>query len=137
MIRGAASTKILLFLAGSIASIIGFASMIYPVQTEAGLGIVVGGSVSLLNEIRASGGGLAAAGIFILAGAFIAELRYAASLLAAMLYLGYAFARALSMTIDGLPDPRLLVVVAAEIAIGLLCLAAFLNHQCQRNTHSQ
>ena len=119
--------RLVLLLAGTTACLVGAASMFAPAETEAGLGIAIGADVSLINELRASGGGLAGAGIAIAAGAFSAELAYAAALLGTLTYLGFAAARVLSMAIDGRPDARLLIVLGAEILIGLLCLRAFLK----------
>ena len=122
--------RTILLVAGMITSLVGLASMIVPVETEAGLGIVINSEASLLNELRASGGGLAAVGGYILYGAFIAELAYSATLLATLMYLGFGFARVLSMALDGMPDPRLLQVTVVEFAIGLLCFAALM--MCKR-----
>ena len=121
------ATKMTLLGAGLIACLVGAASMLWPAQTEAGLGITIGHEASLLNELRASGGGLVGAGLVIAAGAFIAELAYAATLLGTLTYFGFGLARVLSMTIDGIPDQRLLLVVVIELAVGSLCLAAFLK----------
>ena len=77
---------------------------------------------------------MVAVGLVILAGACVAELAYYSTLLATMIYLGYGFARVLSMALDGMPDPPLLQVAAAEIIVGLLCLVVFLK--C-RDQHGQ
>ena len=123
------ATKSVLVVAGIIACLVGAATMIVPVETEAGLGITIGHDVSLLNEMRSSGGGLMGAGIVIVAGALIAELTYAAALLGTLTYFGYGLARVLSMLIDGIPDPRLLLIVSIEIAVGSWCLSVLLKLQ--------
>lgn len=127
MTRSAGFVKVTLIVSGLLACLIGLASLVIPVETEAGLGIIIGSDIGLLNELRASGGGLAAAGLFIIAGAFISELVYSATLFGTMLYLGYGGARFLSIMLDGKPDPRLLAVMGVETVFGVLCLVAFLN----------
>ena len=93
---------------------------------------MVNSDASLLNELRASGGGLAAVGGYILCGAFIAELACSAALLATLMYLGFGLARVMSMALDGMPDSRLLQVTILEFAIGLLCFAALVMCKRQR-----
>lgn len=130
--RSLFAPRVILLLAGTVASLVGLADLLVPVQIEAGVGVVVGTAPALLNELRASGGGLLAVGCFILAGAFIAELTSAATLLAAIVYLGFASGRLLSLAVDGLATPPLFFVNAIEIAIGAWSLIVFLR--CRKHT---
>jgi hypothetical protein len=83
-------------------------------------GVELGGNASLLSEVRAPGGALLALGILILAGAFILRLTYPAAMIAATVYLAYGFSRLLSMALDGLPAPGLVLAAGLEITIGAI-----------------
>lgn len=114
--------KIILFISGLIAASIGGAVLAVPAAFYASNGIDIGGNVSLLNEIRASGGVLLAAGILILSGAFVASLTFTAVVVASLLYLSYGLSRILSFTIDGMPSEGLVQAAALEIVIGVVCV---------------
>lgn len=132
MTRGTIAMKAILLIAGTIGCVVGLASLVLPVEFEAGAGIIIGSNISLINELRASGGGLFAVSLCIMAGAFIAELAYHSALLATIVYFGYGLARLLSIALDGMPHPLLLLVTAMEIIIGLLCLVVLLKCRKQR-----
>ncbi len=121
------TAKLLLLTAGTIAILVGLADVLVPILNEAGVGVLIGNDPSLINELRASGGGLLAVGLFIFAGAVIAHLTSAATLLASMVYLGFGGARLFSMVVDGLPNVQLLAINAVEIAIGAWSLVVFLK----------
>ncbi len=121
------TAKLHLLTAGMIAVLVGLADVLVPIQNEAGVGVAIGNAPSLINELRASGGGLLTVGLFFFAGAFIAELTSAATLLASMVYLGFGGARLFSLVVDGLPTVQLLAINALEIAIGAWSLAVFLK----------
>lgn len=112
---------------GLVGSVIGAAILVAPVEFHATAGIVLGESASLRNEMRASGGALLASGLFVVAGAFRADLTFAAVLLAAMTYLAFGLSRVLSIVVDGAPDDMLVVVAALEIAWGLFCATAMVG----------
>ncbi|PCI05557.1 MAG: hypothetical protein COB78_02885 [Hyphomicrobiales bacterium] len=92
-------------------------------------GIVLGNDASLLSEIRASGGALLVFGMLIMAGAFVANLRFTAILVTTLLYISYGFSRILSMVIDGMPDTGLVQVTVLEIVIGLVCCFALIKYR--------
>lgn len=133
MTRATVLSKLILLTAGIIALLVGTAELLVPVQSEDFLGIVIDRDISLLNELRASGGGLAAVALLILAGAFLAELAYFSALLGTMLYWGYGLARVLSITLDGMPDPRLVQIAGLEFGVGLLCFGVFLKCRNRRS----
>ena len=121
--------KIVLFVSGLIAASVGGAILLMPADFYASNGIDLGGQVSLLNEIRASGGVLLAAGILIISGSFVANLTFTAVVIASLLYLSYGLSRILSFTIDGMPSDGLVQAAALEIAIGVVCLWAFAKYR--------
>jgi len=121
--------KVVLFVSGLIAASVGGAILLMPGAFYASNGIDLGGNVSLLNEIRASGGLLLAVGILIISGSFIASLTFTAVVVASLLYLSYGLSRILSLTIDGMPSEGLVQAAALEIAIGVVCLWTFAKYR--------
>ena len=114
----------LLLLCGALALAIGAGLTFAPVAFAASNGITLDPSASALSEARAPGGALLALGAFMLAGAWRADLRPAASWVAAGVYLPYGLARLVGLVLDGLPGPGLLVALGLELALGALALAA-------------
>jgi len=121
--------KVVLFVSGFIAASIGASILIMPAIFYATNGIVLNGNISLLNEIRASGGALLAAGILIISGSFVASLTFTAMVISTFLYLSYGLSRIISFVIDGMPSDGLVQAAALEIVIGLVCLYVFTNYQ--------
>lgn len=114
--------SILLFVSGVIVAGIGAAMVFAPIAFHASSGILLGDNVSLMNEMRAMGGGLLGGGLFVIAGAFIERLRFTAVVMIGLLNLSYGLARVLSIGLDGMPANTLVTAAGFEIVIGLLCL---------------
>jgi len=121
--------KSILFLSGLIGAGVGGAILVMPVAFYAGSGIDLGGNISLLNEIRASGGAVLAIGILISLGAFVTKLTFTSAVISILLYLSYGLSRILSMSIDGMPVEELVLVAVLEIIIGLICMFSFLKYR--------
>ncbi|MEJ2125152.1 MAG: DUF4345 domain-containing protein [Alphaproteobacteria bacterium] len=98
--------KLVLGVAGLIASGIGVAIMAMPHAFYASNGISLGTDVNLINELRAPGANLVALGAIVF-------------------FLAYAFGRLVSLALDGVPTDSLLAATAIEIVVGGLCLLAF------------
>ena len=120
--------KAVLIISGIIGVIVGGSNLIIPIEFNASSGIDLQGNISLINEIRASGGGLLFVGIFILLGTFIKKLAYSSTLLATLIYLAYGFSRGLSIYIDGMPSDDLLYVVVFELIVGFISLITLLKY---------
>ena len=123
--------KAILFISGLIAIGIGATILLTPVSFYAASGISLNGNVSLLNEVRASGGALLACGILIMLGAFISKLTFTAIVMSTLLYLSYGFSRFLIMSVDGMPVEALIQAVILEFGIGLICVVAFMKFRAQ------
>ncbi|MBT4020504.1 MAG: DUF4345 domain-containing protein [Alphaproteobacteria bacterium] len=121
--------KTILLISGLIAAAIGGGILFFPADFYAAYNIDLGQNISLLNEMKASGGGLLATGFVIVAGVFVAKLTFTSSVLAALLYLSYGLSRILSMTIDGMPVEGLQQAAFLEIGIGLFCVFAFAKYR--------
>jgi len=120
--------KIILIISGLIAIGVGGSILTIPVSFYATNNINIEGNISLLNEIRASGGALLACGITIFLGAFVTKLTFTATVIASLLYLSYGLSRILSMRIDGMPAEGLVQAVILELVIGLVCLFSFVKY---------
>ena len=121
--------KAILLISGLIAAGVGGVILLMPAAFYAGYGIDLGGNVSLLNEIRAPGGAMLAAGILVMAGAFVARLTFTATVLATVLYLAYGLSRVLSIAIDGLPVEDLVFATVLELVVGAVCLVALVRYR--------
>lgn len=121
-------TKAVLVLAGLIIIFVGAGTLFAPEFLQATSGITRTSAPSLLNEIRASGGGLLVCGMVIVAGAFVSRLTFSALLLSTVLYLSYGVSRLYSMVVDGIPDDTLIQAFAIEIVVGLVCLYVFTGY---------
>ena len=121
--------KTILIVAGLVGMIVGGANLFVPVAFNASSGIDLGDNISLINEMRASGGGLLLSSIVILMGAFVSRLAFTSTLLATMLYLGYGFSRVVSIMIDGMPSDDLVSVAIFEIFVGLVALFGLWKYQ--------
>jgi uncharacterized membrane protein HdeD (DUF308 family) len=120
--------KTLLIISGLIASAIGATILVSPEGFYAGYGVELGDNLSLLNEIRASGGALLVSGLLIISGAFVDKLRFTATVVSTLLYLSYGLSRVMSMVVDGMPVEGLLQAAVLEIVIGLVCIFALVKY---------
>lgn len=109
-----------LLMSGALLLAVGGALLLAPDIMHASNGVDIGSDPSLRSEVRAPGGALLALGGLILAGVFVKRLRFTGTVTAATVYLAYGLSRLLSMAIDGMPSPGLVVVTGVEIVIGIV-----------------
>ena len=119
----------LLLISGLIAVGIGGAILFIPAIFYGTYGVELGGSASLINEIRAPGGALLVTGLLILTGVFVAEFTFASTVIATAAYLSYGLSRLFSMSIDGMPDAGLIGAAGFELVIGVAALFALLRYR--------
>ena len=117
--------KAALSVSGATALGIGACLLVAPRAFLGGYGIALGPDPSLLSELRAPGAGLAAFGAVMLSGLVRPGLRQAAALAALTVFLAFPAGRILGLLADGPPSGAILLALAAELAIALLCLVAF------------
>lgn len=126
--------KTILFVSGFVAIGVGVSILLFPVAVYATNNIDLSGQISLLNEVRASGGVILGSGLLILAGAFIVQLRFSAVLISALFYLAFGLSRLFSMSIDGMPADGLVLVAGLEILLGLISVFALVKfHENTKN----
>ena len=119
--------KGLLLISGLLAAGIAATILFAPDAFYAGYGIDASSNVSLANELKASAGMLLIAGLLMLAGVIRTELIIASLGTATVTFLSYGLSRLLSMAIDGVPHSGLVSAAVLEIAIGGICLIAFMR----------
>ena len=121
--------KSYLVVAGIVGILVGGANLMIPIAFNASSGIDLNDNLNLINEMRASGGGLLASSLVVFLGAFIGRLRFSSLLLSVMIYLGYGLGRCLSMLIDGMPSEEMIQIVMFELLVGVVGLYVFLKYK--------
>ena len=113
-------TRIFLIVSGTITLLIGASILLIPHSFFAASHITLGADPNLLSEVRAPGGLLLIAGAGMMAGASAARRASAGLLIAAAVYLSYGSARVMSVFVDGVPAPALVIALCIELALGLI-----------------
>ncbi|KFL32481.1 hypothetical protein JP75_02705 [Devosia riboflavina] len=122
-------TQAYLALAALTALFVGLGMLSMPVAFYGSYGIDPTLSPSLASELRSPGVLLTSIGLFFAYGIISPRWRNFALWTAAVFYLGYATARALSLALDGIPSTGLLVAGAFELALGLAAAALLLTQR--------
>ena len=121
--------KAILIISGVIAIGVGVTLLFTPITLYASVGVDVSNKVSLLSDLRATGGALLASGALIAAGAFRPILTFTSTVFATLLYLSYGLSRIYGMFVDGIPDLVIVQVAVIEIVIGIVCLFALVKYR--------
>ena len=127
--RNSKILKIILFVAGLNLIVLGLWRLLDPVSFCAFSGILLSNDVTLLNEMRAGGGGIVGFGLLIFLGTFIEKLRYTSTIVAFTLFLSYGLARVLSLGLDGPPAMELYKGIIGEFVMGSIILTAFIRYR--------
>lgn len=126
--------KLTLFLSGTIATGVGAGILMVPHAFHGSAGLSLGDDVSMLNEIRASGGLVLVCGLFVFSGAIVPRLAFPATLMSVAVYLAYGLSRVFSMIVDGMPNNTMLQITAIELAVAALCLITLGKQRTQKQT---
>ena len=121
--------KAILIISGLIALGVGLTLLIMPVGLYASVQVDVSNQVSLLSDLRATGGSLSVIGVLIIAGAFRPQLAFTSTLIATLVYLAYAFSRLIGVALDSMPENSIVLVGVIELVIGVLCLFALIKYR--------
>lgn len=122
-------TQAYLALAAATALFVGLGMLSMPAAFYGSYGIDPTLSPSLASELRSPGVLLTTIGLFFAYGIISPQWRNLALWAAAIFYLGYATARALSLALDGIPSTSLLAAGAFELALGLAAAALLVTQR--------
>lgn len=125
--RSSLLTTIALALASLTALGVGIGLLGFPVQFYAASQVTLPADVSLMNDLRAYGGGVLGSGVVISLGLFRPGFRLASLTAAGLIYLGFGLARAAAIVVDGMPASSFVLVMWVELIIGAACLALALT----------
>lgn len=114
--------KTSLGLAGVVAGFIGASILAAPQAFFAGNGVALSSNPSLMSEIRAPGGLLLIAGVYLLHQAFVARQLRSALQVGAAVFGAYGMGRLLSVVLDGVPSTSLIAATAVELAMAIVLL---------------
>ncbi len=126
---------IILALSGLLLAFAGLMRLIQPVKSYfvktylENSSIQLEDDVDMLNEIRGVSAVMLLGGITILLGTIIPELRTTSFVVSALIFLGFAIGRSLSVGVDGKPNKDLVQGTIFEIvfsALNIFCLANIL-----------
>lgn len=93
-------------------------------------GITLSNEVNTINEARGVGALMAFGGITALLGVFLHTLTLNSHIAAALIFLGFAIGRLISMKLDGPPNKLLVTGLISELILGamnIFCLVMSLN----------
>lgn len=107
-------------LAGVVAGLIGASILVAPQAVFAGNGVVLSADPSLMSEVRAPGGLLLIAGVYLLHQAFLSRRLQLALVVGAAVFGAYGMSRLLSVALDGVPSTSLIAATAVELAIAII-----------------
>lgn len=113
------AARITLFIAGLVALYVGAGLLFAPVAFEATSGIQLGSDPALLSEVRAPGGVVLVAGLFMWLGVARGRFTGPATLVASGLYLAYGLSRLVGFVLDGSPGDMLVAVTGIELVLGV------------------
>lgn len=114
------AARAFLVVSGVVLIGVGGALLFVPVAFLASSGIDLGDNVNLLNEIRAPGGMLFAAGILVAVGAIQKNMARMSMVLSILIYMSYGASRILSIVVDGMPGDSQIAAAGIEIILGSL-----------------
>lgn len=113
--------RVVLILAGVVASGVGTTILLFPLDFYADVLPLDAAAPSLLSDLRAAGALVLVSGLIALLGAVLARFSVVAAWSSSCLYLSYGAARLLGWLLDGPPARTWMWAGAVELALGLAC----------------
>ena len=110
--------KVISILLGLVLIVLGTWRLTNPVNFYANSGIILSNDVSMLNEVRASGGAIVGIGILIMLGVFVDKLTYTSTVVSFVIFLSYGIARILAVAMDGNPGEKIVQGIIFKFVFG-------------------
>jgi len=112
-------TIVILSLSSLLLVFVGLMRLTNPIKTyEKNSGIKLPNDTDLLNEMRGLSAVMLCGGIITVLGIFIAQLTFSAHLVAALIFLGFALGRLVSISADGKPNKQINQGILFELVLG-------------------
>jgi hypothetical protein len=124
--------KTFIFLSGLLLTVFGAATLFVPITVSASHGVELGSNISLLNDVRGSGGVLLGSGIIILLGVFINKFTFTSAVVSIVVFLSWGTSRILVIAMDGMPHEGLVRATLVETIIGLVGVFVFYKYRVVR-----
>ncbi|HAA22693.1 MAG TPA: hypothetical protein DCP28_29480 [Cytophagales bacterium] len=74
--------------------------------------------MDLLNEVRGLSAVMLCAGILTVLGTFLSQMTFTAHVVGALIFLGFALGRFISMSADGKPNQQIISGIVFELVLG-------------------
>ncbi|WP_406684075.1 DUF4345 domain-containing protein [Seonamhaeicola sp. MEBiC1930] len=114
---------IVLSLSSLLLIFVGISRLTHPIKTYfKNSGIKIENDTNLLNEIRGISSVMLCGGIITCLGIFHKNLTFTSLIVAALIFLGFAIGRIISLSVDGKPNRQIVQGVLFEIIFGLACV---------------
>lgn len=121
--------KIVLGLSGVLITIPGIMALIAPLKFAARNDIDLSSNLGLMNDYRATGGLMLAAGVIIILGVIHKRMAFTSSVVAAVTYTLLTLGRLLSIAIDGTPVDGLVKATVAEGVVAILAIVLLAKYR--------
>lgn len=119
---------IILLVSGLMLLFVGLMRLTNPRKTYLkSSGIKLNNDVDLINEVRGVSAVMVCAGIVILLGIIVSELRYTSFMVSTLIFIGFAIGRIVSLLSDGKPNKQIFQGIVFEIILGGANLFGLLN----------
>lgn len=118
---------IILSLSSLLLIFVGTMRLMNPIQTFLkNSGITLNNDLDLLNELRGESALMLMGGLITLAGVFIPMLTLTSFVVGALIFLGFAVGRIVSISVDGKPNKLIMQGIYFELLLGFGNLSAFI-----------
>lgn len=121
-------TTVILSLSALMLVFVGLMRLNNPIKTYLkNSGIKLENDTSLLNEMRGVSAVMLCAGILISFGIFIEKLTFTSLCIAALIFIGFAIGRLISLKVDGKPSKQIIQGIGFEVVLGLANVSCLVN----------
>ena len=118
-----------LIISGLLLVFVGASILFTPVAFTAKNGIELGGNISLLNDIKSTGGLFLVSGLMVMLGTIKSRLAYTSTVISIVTFLAVGVGRTISIILDGMPAEGLIKATVAEFVFGLVGVFMLVKYQ--------
>jgi len=124
LVKNSKFVKIVLMICGAVFILVGFFSLVFPIEFTARNNANIIGNINFLNDYRGVGGLMIGNGLLILLGFFRPSYTRMSLYVASFTFLAFSFGRIISVLVDGVPVENLLKATAIELILGFFAVVA-------------